>query len=101
MITDNIFLETDLKRQLKHMSIDSGVHVSTMLIEEAERVINVDYPIKELYKNSDYDTFTMKVDPDFKEKVRQFCEERDLSFKKFWNTVALNVVNGVSYYEYD
>lgn len=93
MITDNIFLETDLKRQLKHMSIDSGVHVSTMLIEEAERVVNVDYPIKELYNNADYDTFTMKVDPDFKEKVRQFCEERDVSFKKFWNTVALNVVN--------
>ena len=39
LITENIVLRSDYKKELKHLSIDTGIYVSKMLIDEAEIIL--------------------------------------------------------------
>lgn len=91
MITENIVLESSLKKQLKHLSIDNGLHVSTMLIDGAKYFLSTNSNIVPALFDSE-EAFTMKIDEGLKQEIKTFCAEKDIRIKDFWNEVAHIVI---------
>lgn len=97
MITENIILRLDLKKKLKHLAIDNDTHVSLMLIDGADFVMNGNKPVPEVSSEDDFEAFTMKIDKEFKGKIKEFCRQQDVKIKDFWNEVAYIVVEMEGY----
>ena len=87
MITENIVLESDLKNKLKHLSIDEGIYVSTMLVSGAEDILEEGYGVRQTISES-YDPFTMKIEDSLKTEIKKFCSDRKIRIKDFWNEAA-------------
>ena len=84
MITENIVLDSDLKRDLKHLSIDIDKYVSLMLVDGAKYILDNNVNVKKIIANS-YEPFTMKIDEGLKNKIKIFCKNEDIRIKDFWN----------------
>lgn len=84
MITENIVLDSDLKRELKHLSIDIDEYVSVMLVNGAKYILDNDITVKKIIANA-YEPFTMKIDEGLKQKIKVFCRDEDIRIKDFWN----------------
>lgn len=91
MITENIVLEANLKKQLKHLAIDKDIHVSTMLINGARYFLDNNKKVTQTFFN-EYEPFTMKIDANLKKEIKDFCIQKDVRIKDFWNEVAYVVV---------
>lgn len=91
MITENIVLQSDLKKELKHLAIDKDTHVSLMLMDGAKYVLDNNKKVERIDFDS-YEAFTMRIDKVFKLRIRQFCNENDIRMKDFWNEVAHIIV---------
>lgn len=91
MITENIVLEANLKKQLKHLAIDKDIHVSTMLINGARYFLDNNKKVTQTFFN-EYEPFTMKIDENLKKEIKDFCIQKDVRIKDFWNEVAYVVV---------
>lgn len=87
MITENIVLRSDSKKQLKHLGIDKNVHVSDMLVNGAIFVLKNDFAVHD-FVYEDCEGFTMKIDQDLKRQIKQFCKDKGIKIKDFWNEVA-------------
>lgn len=87
MITENIVLRSDSKKQLKHLGIDKNAHVSDMLIEGAIYLLKNDFTAHDFIYD-DCEGFTMKIDKDLKSEIKQFCKDKGIKIKDFWNEVA-------------
>lgn len=87
MITENIVLKSTSKRQLKHLSIDNDIYVSTMLVDAAKYILNNEKKVMRL-SYDDCEPFTMKINEDLKTEIKQFCQENDVKIKDFWNEAA-------------
>ena len=87
MITENIVLKSESKKQLKHLSIDNDIYVSTMLIDAAKYILNNDKKVVKLTYD-ECEPFTMKIDEGLKDQIKQFCKEKDVKIKDFWNEAA-------------
>ena len=87
MITENIVLKSESKKQLKHLSIDKDIYVSIMLTNAAEYILHNDTKVVRLTYD-DCEPFTMKIDKDLKDQIKQFCYEKDVKIKDFWNEAA-------------
>ena len=92
MITENIVLKSESKKQLKHLSIDKNIYVSTMLIDAAKYILRNDKKVMRLTYN-DCEPFTMKIDENLKIQIKQFCHEKDVKIKDFWNEAADIAIN--------
>ncbi len=91
MITENIVLETNLKKQLKHLAIDKNIYVSTMLINGARYFLDNNKKVAQTFFD-EYEPFTMKIDENLKKEIKDFCIQKDVRIKDFWNEVAYIVV---------
>lgn len=91
MITENIVLEANLKKQLKHLAIDKDIHVSTMLINGARYFLDNNKKVAQTFFD-EYEPFTMKIDANLKKEIKDFCIQKDVRIKDFWNEVAYVVV---------
>lgn len=91
MITENVVLETDLKKSLQHLSIDNEKYISTMLVEGAQHIIDHDLEIVQSSSDS-YLSFTMKIDDELKSDIKTFCSEKNVKIKDFWNYSAYLVI---------
>lgn len=87
VITENIVLESDFKNKLKHLSIDEDVYVSTMLISGAKDILSNNYNVRQTISES-YDPFTMKIEDSLKAEIKEFCSDRKIRIKDFWNEAA-------------
>lgn len=93
MITENIMLRLDLKKQLQHLSIDKDEYISSMLINGASYLLGEeDKDIMVLDPNDDYLQFTMKIEESLKDEIKGYCFERGIKIKAFWNEVAYIVI---------
>lgn len=88
MITENVMLRSELKKQLQHLSIDTNKYISVMLIEGAEYILQNNTQVSEVSVNDICDQFTMKIDEELKHRIKSFCVERDFKIKDFWNESA-------------
>lgn len=91
MITENIVLEANLKKQLKHLAIDKNIYVSTMLINGARYFLDNNKKVAQTFFD-EYEPFTMKIDENLKKEIKDFCIQKDVRIKDFWNEVAYIVV---------
>lgn len=92
MITENVMLRSDLKKQLQHLSIDKDEYISLMLIKGAKYILQEDKRISELNLDENYLQFTMKIDESLKDRIKEFCSEREIKIKAFWNEAAYIVI---------
>lgn len=92
MITENIMLRSDLKKGLKHLSIDKDKYVSSMLISGAYDLMDKNRTVQSSKYYNDFDSFTMKIDKELKDLIKTFCSEKDVKIKDFWNEVAIIVL---------
>lgn len=99
MITENVMLRSDLKKQLQHLSIDTDKYISTMLIDGAEYILQNDIKISEISSTGDCVQFTMKIDADLKNKIKGFCLDREVRIKDFWNESAYIVLRKKGVFE--
>lgn len=93
MITENIVLEKDIKKSLKHLAIDKDTHVSLLLVEEANNIIENDKTLLEV-NYGDMESFTMKIDQELKTKIKMFCRDKGIKIKDFWNNAARIIIEG-------
>lgn len=91
MKTENVILDKDTKKELKHLAVDTHQTVSTMLINKANYVLNNDVKILKIHFE-EVESFTMKIDETLKDKVKVFCKDKDIRIKDFWNAVANMVI---------
>ena len=93
MITENIILKEEYKKELKHISVDTNIPVATMLIACAAYILEEDRDIDKFHRKEQYDQFTMKIDEDLKSKIKDFCKEKEIRIKDFWNESAKMAIN--------
>lgn len=91
MITENIVFRSDFKKDLKHLAIDQNVSVSSMLIDEADYVLENDKNIDKIEFDSS-ESFTMRLDSDLKLRIKNFCYNHDIRIKDFWNGIAFRII---------
>lgn len=87
MITENIILREDYKKQLKHLSIDTDIHVSSMLINSAKYILHNNKDIQPTLMEMDA-PFTMRIEKDLKKEIKEFCKDKQIRIKDFWNEAA-------------
>lgn len=93
MITENIVLRSDYKRDLKHLSIDTDKYVSLMLIDAAKQILKNNTNIIATSPDYNYEPFTMKIDKELKKEIKMFCFEKSIKIKDFWNEAAYVAIN--------
>ena len=71
------------------MAIDNDRSVTSILIEEAMQILNNNMDILPFPSDDDYQTFTMKIDKDFKKTIKRFCLKKNIRIKDFWNEAAV------------
>ena len=96
MITENIVLRSDYKKELKHLSIDTGIYVSKMLIDEAEIILKNNKQVSATSSDYSYDPFTMRLDKMFKRDIKTFCLNKNTKIKDFWNEAAYMAIRRFS-----
>lgn len=94
MITENIVLRSDYKKELKHLSIDTDVYVSSMLIDAAKKILSQNINVASTSPDYSYDPFTMKLDKTFKREIKTFCLDKNIKIKDFWNEAAYIAIKG-------
>lgn len=93
MITENVMLRSDLKKQLQHLSIDTDKYISTMLLDGAKYILNNNIKISEISSTDNCVQFTMKIDANLKNEIKSFCFDKNVKIKDFWNESAYIVLN--------
>lgn len=91
MITENIVMDKEIKKKLKHLAIDQNTHVSLMLVDKADKMIKYDANVPDFNSDS-IESFTMKIDEDLKRRIKVFCKDKDIRIKDFWNEAARSIV---------
>lgn len=99
MITENVMLRSDLKKQLQHLSIDTDKYISTMLIDGAKYILHNNTKISKISSSDDCVQFTMKIDAELKNKIKGFCLDKDVKIKDFWNESAYIVLSKEGVFE--
>lgn len=92
MITENVMLRSDLKKQLQHLSIDVDRYISVMLIQGAEYILKNNVDVSKTSIDDTCIQFTMKMDKDLKKQIKNFCNEKEIKIKDFWNESAYIVL---------
>lgn len=99
MITENVMLRSDLKKQLQHLSIDTDKYISVMLIEGAKYILYNDVEVSRVSINDTCVQFTMKIDEILKDRIKDFCSEKEIKIKDFWNESAYIVLQKKGVFE--
>lgn len=99
MITENVMLRSDLKKQLQHLSIDTDKYISVMLIEGAKYILYNDAEVSRVSINDTCVQFTMKIDEILKDRIKDFCSEKEIKIKDFWNESAYIVLQKKGVFE--
>lgn len=83
---ENIELSSRDKIQLKTISAQQVKHMKDMLISEARMIIdnNYDIPRVEREQESDRASLIIKVDDDFKNEIKNYCELKSVRIRDFW-----------------
>lgn len=83
---ENIELSSRDKIQLKTISAQQVKHMKDMLIDEARTIIenNYDIPRVEREQESDRASLIIKVDDDFKNEIKNYCELKSVRIRDFW-----------------
>lgn len=99
MITENVMLRSDLKKQLQHLSIDTDKYISVMLIEGAKYILYNDTEVSRVSVNDACIQFTMKIDENLKNRIKDFCSDKEVKIKDFWNESAYIVLQKKGVFE--
>ena len=92
-------LRSDLKKQLQHLSIDTDKYISVMLIEGAKYILYNDAEVSRVSINDTCVQFTMKIDEILKDRIKDFCSEKEIKIKDFWNESAYIVLQKKGVFE--
>ena len=83
---ENIELSNLDKINLKTVSAQQVRHMKDMIIDEAHFVIdnNIDIPRVEREDESNRSSLIIKIDDDFKEEIRNYCDIKSVRIRDFW-----------------
>lgn len=99
MITENVMLRSDLKKQLQHLSIDVDKYISIMLIEGAQYILDNDVNVSKVSVDDTCIQFTMKIEEELKNRIKVFCLDKEIKIKDFWNESAYIVLQKKGVFE--
>lgn len=80
---ENIELKVEDKIQLKIISAKLTKHMKDLMIDEAHKIIDNDDEIP-LVKEENRTSLIIKLDDDFKEEIRIFCDMQSVRIRDFW-----------------
>lgn len=99
MITENVMLQSDIKKKLQHLSIDTDKYISVMLIEGAKYILQNHIEVPKIPSNDTCVQFTMKIDEELKNTIKKFCADKEIKIKDFWNESAYIVLKKKGVFE--
>lgn len=83
---ENIELKDTDKINLKMVSAQQVKHMKDLILDEAHLIIdnNDNVPRVEREDESDRVSLIIKVDDEFKEEIKLFCETHSIRIRDFW-----------------
>ena len=83
---ENIELKDIDKINLKMVSAQQVTHMKDLILNEAHLIIDNNYsvPRVEREEESERASLIIKVDDDFKEEIKLFCDTHSVRIRDFW-----------------
>lgn len=81
---ENIELKVEDKIQLKIISAKLTKHMKDLMIDEAHKIIDNDDEIPLVKREENRTSLIIKLDDDFKEEIRIFCDMQSVRIRDFW-----------------
>ena len=86
VMQENIELKITDKIELKTISAQKLVHMKDLILNEAHDIIDNDYTVPRVDREeeSDRTSLIIKVDDDFKEEIKTYCDVHSVRIRDFW-----------------
>lgn len=81
---ENIELKVEDKVQLKIISAKLTKHMKDLIIDEAHEIIDNNDDIPLVKREVNRTSLIIKLDDDFKEEIRTFCDIQSVRIRDFW-----------------
>ena len=83
---ENIELKNTDKIQLKMVSACQVTHMKDLVLDEAHIIVNNNYSVPRVEREDENDrtSLIIKIDDDFKEEIRTFCDVHSIRIRDFW-----------------
>ena len=83
---ENIELKDTDKTRLKVVSARKMTHMKDLVLDEAHLIVDNDYDVPRVEREDEIDrtSLIIKVNDDFKEEIRTFCDIHSVRIRDFW-----------------
>ena len=81
---ENIELKVEDKIQLKIISAKLTEHMKDLIINEAHAIIDNNEDVPLVKREINRTSLIIKLDDDFKEEIRTFCDIHSIRIRDFW-----------------
>ena len=81
---ENIELKVEDKIKLKIISAKLTEHMKDLIIKEAHEIIDNDENVPLVKREINRTSLIIKLDDDFKEEIRTFCDMHSIRIRDFW-----------------
>lgn len=83
---ENIELKNSDKIQLKTIAAQEVQHMKDLILNEAHDIINNDYDVPRVEREdeSERTSLIIKVDDEFKNQIKTFCNVHSIRIRDFW-----------------
>lgn len=83
---ENIELKDTDKIRLKTISAQKVTHMKDLILNEAHNIIDNNYTVPRVDREEEYcrTSLIIKVDDDFKEEIKNYCDTHSVRIRDFW-----------------
>lgn len=99
VMQENIELNDKDKIKLKMISAQKVTHMKDLIIKEAHYVIDNNEPVPRVKREDEHNRVSLiiKVDDDFKEKIKTFCDVHSIRIRDFWVECVQRIIRENNY----
>lgn len=96
VLQENIELKNTKKIQLKTISAQKVTHMKDLILSEAHIIINNDYTVPRTPREEEENraSLIIKIDDDFKEEIKTFCDVHSVRIRDFWVECVERIIRG-------
>lgn len=83
---ENIELKNSDKIKLKTVAAQKEAHMKNLLLDEAHLIIDNNYSVPRVDREEEANraSLIIKIDDDFKEDIKTFCDVHSVRIRDFW-----------------
>lgn len=86
-----IKIEKEYRKRLKYLALEKDCHVSDLLTNELDRLVNEDEPFRRVI-TKDSVSYSLNIHPKLAEKLMGYVYKNGCNQKDVWNQVVENII---------